>query len=341
MGCPYGTHRVLAPAGALPQAAWRLDNTAALADNELLLAVHTLNVDAASFRQLREAAGGDPAAIAAAIRDIVRDRGKLHNPVTGSGGMLLGRVQAVGPAFPDQTLRPGEELATLVSLTLTPLHLAAIHQVHPETGQVEVEGHAVLFASGVYARLPADLPRRAALAVLDVCGAPARAAHLVQPGMKVLILGLGKSGLLCAHEAKKRAGVTGAVVGADASPAHVEQALALGLVDRAVAVDATRPLEVLQAVTGALGGARADLTLVNVSAPGAEMGAILATRPTGTIYFFSMATSFTAAALGAEGVGSPVQMLIGNGYTPGHAEIALQILRENHGLRTLFTERYP
>ena len=51
-------------------------------------------------------------------------------------------------------------------------------------------------------------------------------------------------------------------------------------------------------------------------------------------------SSFTKAALGAEGVGSDVTMLIGNGYTKGHAEITLQELRECEALRKIFTELY-
>lgn len=53
-----------------------------------------------------------------------------------------------------------------------------------------------------------------------------------------------------------------------------------------------------------------------------------------------MATSFTKAALGAEGVGKDVNMIVGNGYTKGHAEITLQILRESEKLRKVFTELY-
>ena len=53
-----------------------------------------------------------------------------------------------------------------------------------------------------------------------------------------------------------------------------------------------------------------------------------------------MATSFTKAALGAEGVGKDVQMLIGNGYTKGHANVALQILREDERIRNLFAQLY-
>jgi hypothetical protein len=52
-----------------------------------------------------------------------------------------------------------------------------------------------------------------------------------------------------------------------------------------------------------------------------------------------MATSFAAAALGAEGLAADVTMLIGNGYLPGHAEYALRLLREEPGVRGLFEGR--
>ncbi|MCA1821334.1 MAG: hypothetical protein LC644_06185 [Pseudonocardia sp.] len=112
---PYGLHRVLEPAGVLPQQAWRLDPEPSPAPDEVIVDVERLNLDAASFRQLREEHG---AAIRQAVLDIVAARGKMQNPVTGSGGMLLGTVREVGPDSP-LGLVPGDRIATLVSLTLT------------------------------------------------------------------------------------------------------------------------------------------------------------------------------------------------------------------------------
>src|SRR5207237_25394 len=117
------THRVLAAQGSLPQAAWRLDNDfARIFLGEALVAVDTLNVDAASFTQMEEAAsasGEEPeTGIAHILLRTVADRGKQHNPVTGSGGMLLGRVLQVAPGRGD-SLAPGDRIATLTSLTLT------------------------------------------------------------------------------------------------------------------------------------------------------------------------------------------------------------------------------
>ena len=104
--------------------------------------------------------------------------------------------------------------------------------------------------------------------------------------------------------------------------------------DRVVVADATDPLAVAAAV-----GEPADVTIVCVDVPGAEHGAVLATADGGTVVFFSMATSFPAAALGAEGMAADVTMLIGNGYTPGHAALALDLYRRTPGVRALIDPR--
>src|SRR3954449_448618 len=193
-----GLHRVLAPAGVLPQAAERLDATSALrSDDEVRIAVERLNLDAASFRQLSEAHDGDGAAVRAAVLDIVATRGKMQNPVTGSGGMLIGTVDAVGSDSP-LGLAVGDRVATLVSLTLTPLRLTdGLARWDGRTEQVPAEGTAVLFARSIAAVLPADLPDAVSLDVLDVCGARAATARVVarSDARSVAVLGAaGKSG---------------------------------------------------------------------------------------------------------------------------------------------------
>ncbi|HEY6100505.1 MAG TPA: L-erythro-3,5-diaminohexanoate dehydrogenase, partial [Anaeromyxobacter sp.] len=201
---PYGLRRVVTPKGALPQRADVLDPSLPLGEDELSIAVDALNVDAASFRQLEAAAGRDAARIGEIVLEIVKARGKLQNPVTGSGGMLVGRVRAIGKRHPAAAaLRTGERIATLVSLTLTPLRIDRIRAVRPEVERVECEGEAILFATGLWAKLPGDVPENLALAALDVCGAPALAARLVRPGMRVLVLGAGKSGALVLAQARE------------------------------------------------------------------------------------------------------------------------------------------
>lgn len=336
---PYGLRRVVSPPGVLPQRADVLDPTLPLGEDELAISVDALNVDSASFRQLEGAVGKDPDRLAAEVLRIVRARGKLQNPVTGSGGMLVGRVSAVGPLHPGAgALRRGDRIATLVSLTLTPLRLDRIRAVRPEVDRVECDGEAILFATGLWALLPEDLPETVALAALDVCGAPALVARHVRPGMRVLVLGAGKSGALVAVQARESLGATGAVVIADRSEQALDAVHGLGVTDARLHADATDPLAVLSEAEAA--GGRFDVVVSCATAPGTELAAILAAKDGGTVIFFSMATSFTAAALGAEGVGKDATLVIGNGYVPGHARLTLELLRRHAPLRRLFETRY-
>ena len=172
LGCPYGIHRVLEPKGVLPQGAQRLDNTMEIYDNEILVDVETLNIDSASFTQIREQAGDNERRMAEIMLQIVATRGKHHNPVTGSGGMFIGTVRAIGSALQSRDLKVGDRIASLVSLTLTPLVIKEIKRIHKDTAQVDIEGQAILFESGIYSVLPEDLPEKVALAVLDVAGVP-------------------------------------------------------------------------------------------------------------------------------------------------------------------------
>lgn len=337
---PLGTHRVLRPAGVLPQLAEALDADPGRSfPSELLLDVETLNIDAASFRQMEETAG--PGGVAAQVLETVRRRGKQHNPVTGSGGMLLGRIRAVGEAARARGFGVGERVATLASLTLTPLRLDAVHAVRPASAQLDVTGTAIVFGSAPLARMPSDLPDRLSLALFDVAGAAPQVARLARPGDRVVVLGAGgKSGLLCVAEARRAVGPSGLVLGIEASPAFAADLRALGLCDEVLELDARSPVAARDAALPRLGGEGADLALSCVNVAGAEMSAILLTRPRGKAYFFAMTTSFSAAALGAEGIGRDVDLFIGNGYAEGHAEHTLDLVRASPALRALLESRY-
>lgn len=341
-GSPYGTHRVIEPKGVLPQPALKIDNDMEIYDNEILIDVKTLNVDSASFTQIKEQAGGDLEEIKKIMKGIVDERGKHQNPVTGSGGMLIGVVEKIGPALEGKTdLKVGDKIATLVSLSLTPLRIDSFGDIRKDIDQVDIKGKAILFESGIYSIIPEDMPENLALSVLDVAGAPAQTAKLVKPGDTVVVLGgTGKSGMLCLYEAKKRAGVTGKVICVGSREKTIERAKSANLADEYVIADATNAVEVMEKIAAVTDGEMADIVINTVNIPNTEMSSILITKDDGTVYFFSMATSFTKAALGAEGVGKDVNMIVGNGYTKGHAAISLNLMRESEELKKIFTELY-
>ena len=329
----FGTHRSLEPAGALPQQALRLDARAPLTPDELAIDVDYLNIDSASWHQIKESTGGTAEKMSERILEIVGERGKMHNPVTGSGGMLVGTVSELGIHRSTPTV--GTRIATLVSLSLTPLVIDEILELDPASEKVKVRGRAVLFGSGIYSKVPDDLPGPVTLGVLDVCGAPAWMAKLATPGMKIVVIGAGgKSGMLASAQAAKVVGETGRILGLCYPEDTAVAAKEAGA--EAIVVDCTNAVAVAEAVSDAFMGEEADLVFVCTNVPGCEGGAILACSDQGRIVFFSMATSFTSAALLAEGLGKSCEMTIGNGYVPGHAELALDLVRNDDRLQARF-----
>lgn len=340
---PTGLHRVLdEPVGGslpLPQAARRLDTRKELWPDEVRIRVERLNLDAASFRQLESAHDGDGDAVRREVLDIVADRGKMQNPVTGSGGMLVGVVEEAGPDSP-LGLKVGDRVATLVSLTLTPLVIEdGLADWSGDSEQVPCDGYAILFGRSIAAVLPEDLAPELALSVMDVCGAPALTRRVVseryQGGVVAVIGGGGKSGSLSLAAARDAG--AGHLIGIVPTETEASRLREADLADEVVVADARNPVALRDAVAKA--GGPADVTVVCVDVPGCEGGAILATADRGTVVFFSMATSFSAAALGAEGLAADVTMLVGNGYVPGHAVYALDLLRADAGVRALFEGR--
>ncbi|MBQ0123049.1 MAG: L-erythro-3,5-diaminohexanoate dehydrogenase [Bacteroidales bacterium] len=352
-GNKFGTHRVIEPKGVLPQPANKVDNNMdEIYDNEILIDVQTLNIDSASFTDIMNYAkqqAGEGASEEKVLSEVKKEilynvelQGKHRNRRTGSGGMLLGKIEKIGDAIKDKVdVKEGDRIATLVSLSLTPLRIDEIIAIRPDVDQVDIKGKAILFESGIYAKIPDDMPEKLALSALDVAGAPAQTAKLCQYGQNVVILGAGgKSGMLCCYEAKKRVGVTGKVIGLANSPKSTQRIKELGFCDVVESVKGMTPAEIYELVYKLTDGKMADVTINCVNVPDQEMTAILCTKDDGTVYFFSMATSFTKASLGAEGIGADVNMIMGNGYTKGHAEFTLQELRESEKLRKIFEELY-
>ncbi len=326
-----GVHRSIDPPGVLPQAARRLDPSLPIRDNEILVDVERLNVDAASFLEFEKLAAERGLPVEEMILSTVRDLGKLQNPVTGSGGMLIGTVREVGPDLRCRLdpLRPGTRIATLVSLTLTPLHLESVGHADARTHQMPARGHAILFERSLWAPVPDDLPETLALAIFDVAGAPAAVDRLVTTDDELLVLGCGKAGLLSLARAR---GSGAQVFAIDARQEAVDAVTKLGLAHQAAVVDATDAVSVSDAVERWTDGRLCTKVFNFASGPGTEAASILAVRDGGTILFFGMATSFSRAALTAEGVGKDVEMRIGSGYVPGWVDLALATVRDNPAL---------
>lgn len=337
----FGTHRVISPEGLLPQAADKIDNTPDIWSNEILIDVIALQPTSTAVHSIKDKCGDDIELIKKEFLEIVEDRGKFQDPVTKSGGMLIGKVKQIGTDLIGKVdLEVGDKIATLVSLSLTPLKIYEIISIDLDTEQVVCKADAVLFESGIFTKIPDDLGEELSLAVMDIAGAPAQVAMNVNAGETVVVMGAGKAGLLCLAEAKKRVAPHGKVVCMEYSEAQCQLVRDLGIADVVLQVNGQKPLETYNKYMQAMGGQLADFTVSTVNVNNTELSTILVTKDSGKIYFFSMSTDFVKASLGAEGAKKYVTMVLGAGYYPGHAEIAFHIVRENEKLREYLTKRY-
>ena len=219
----------------------------------------------------------------------------------------------------------GDRVATLVSLTLTPLVIEdGLARWDGRSEQVPCDGYAILFGRSIAAGSPTTCrpswPGGDGRLRRPGADRPGRRRGTTPP------VGRGDrrrrqvrlAGLAAARDAG-----AGAPIGVVPHRGRGRRcSRASGLADEVVVADARDPVALRDAVAAA--GGPADVTVVCVDVPGCEGGAILATADGGTVIFFSMATSFSAAALGAEGLAADVTMLVGNGYVPGHADYALR-----------------
>jgi L-erythro-3,5-diaminohexanoate dehydrogenase len=271
--------------------------------------------------------------MASTIAEIVAERGKLQNPWTGSGGVLMGRLQHVGNRHPGE-LQIGERVMPLASLIAIPLRLSSLGPVDPASAHVPVHGRAIVTPRMACVPVPEDLPKLVALAAFDVFPVASYAREMLEPGMHVLVLGAGHAGLLAIAAAREATGESGLVTAVDVSPAALQRAKAVDPAATLIEADITDTARASELIT-AQGLPPADLTLLCATVPGGEGTAILGTDDRGTVLFFSTATSFAAAALGADAVGSHARLVIPNGLTEDRGEYAFELLRRRPVLREL------
>lgn len=324
----FGIGRSIEPRSSLPQPAWKVDNTMELRPGELLVEVKIVSINLVSFNEIWEETGGDDSLLRRRVMEIIGERGKLHNPVTNTGGMLYGTVAALGPSYPNYYgVQPGDEIISLVSLSITPLKLDRILRVDYECAQLEVEGKAILYATSPVVKKPVDIPLRVAISAMDEAGAAARTFHTVRPGQEVLVLGAsGRTGLLCGYAARDRMDGSGRLVGIVRDREDRELLESYGLYDEVLDLDATD----LSRFTGGEEGniaRRFDVVINCINSANTELASLVAVKNKGTVYFATLGCDYKFAALTAEGVGREVFIIPYTGFMEGHAEYTLSLLR--------------
>lgn len=358
----------------LTQGAWSLNNHPAI-DNEteLLLQVDLLELDSTSMRQLRQEAEkrgrrtpavssagedvDDDAALKSLILEVIRVRGKMHNPVTNSGGVLVGRPLTAGARSPHRGMvNSSHRVVPLCSLSAIPLKVESINKIHGN--QVLVSGAtAVVFARMQVVPLPIDLDVRLALSAIDVSRLLPQLRKLIAPftvqlsaspagpraprvALRIAILGCGVAGQCCAAFLRHNLPSSGEVriVALDVSPRSLAtvSAFAVPGLSTFLLKNGGSVMEGLTLRETMLDGVGADLVLNCVSAAGTEALSTVLCAERGTIVYFSMATNFGTAVLSTDPTGADVNVVCGAGVYPTQAVEAFHLLGNDLPLLSAF-----
>lgn len=330
----YGRERVLEPRMVVPAAAWKIDNDPHVHAGEMRVQVHRIHVEWDSFRQICQSCGHDEVRVRAKIMDLVQQRGKLHNPFTGTGGLLAGTVEAIGEPFRSDTpVAVGDYLYALTTLRALPLHLESIESIDYLTGQIQCQGHAILFeASPVCKTLSWD-GMVYTMTALDEAGNLYNAARLAENLQTVTILGRDALSIYLYATAVHRTSPEAKIIAVcdwtyqDDPWAEDMRAVLADQVEPLLYLDLAEPLQAYDRVRNTL--PPADLVIVAEDIIGTETLAVAMAAETGAVYFTTVVNHYDLAQAVAESMGKAIRIYGFDQYVDSYQDFTLALIKEH------------
>ena len=329
----YGTERVLEPKHVLPASAWKLDNTRYLNSGEMRLDVKRIQIEGTSFKELCLEGGDNEQKIKQKIIDIVIRRGKLHNPVTDTGGLLFGVVAEIDDEYPNtKGLKVGDEVICNASLASIPLHIDDVTGIDRAYGQVDVEGYAIIAPKMPVLKKPADLPIKLLMYTLDESGTIYRISTTAVGKKRFLVVGNNLlSNLLFGVAIRKVARDDAEIV--CLLDKKTDEVLKGESIDRLAAevfteihyVDILRPLECIDTIESE---GLFDLSVNCVDLGGRGIIKNLATKSGGTVVFANLINNYNIALYITEAIARQLDIRCADGYLEAYDAFDFEIVRD-------------
>lgn len=329
----YGTNRVLEPQHVLPTSAWRLDNSRNIIPQEIRVDILRIHIDGTSFKQICLEANDNDLRVKQKIMDIVIRRGKLHNPVTDTGGLFYGTVAEVGAEYDNKkNFVPGEEVVCNASLASVPIYIDKILSIDRAFGQIEVEGYAILYNEVPLVRKPEGIPINLLLFAFNESGTLYRISNTAVGKRKFLVVGNNLlSNLLFGYAVRKVAREDAEVVCLlDKKADIVLKGKSINdLIARVFTevhyVDILKPMECL---AGLNVDSLFDLSVNCADIPGAETINILATKSGGTVVFANLINNYNIALYITESISRQLDIRCADGYLEAYDEFDIDIIKD-------------
>lgn len=333
MKTSYGTQRVMEPKYVLPTSAWKLDNSRKIYPDELRLSVMRIHLEGTSFKQICTEVNNNEEKIKQKIMDIVIRRGKLHNPITDTGGLVLGIVEEIGDEYYNpKGLKPGDKVICNASLASVPLHIENIKSIDYVFNQAIVEGYAIAHDNMQLIQIEEGMPEGLLLFTLDESGTMMRLDQLIDKQTRFLIVGNNMiTNLLFGYVIRRKVGKEGRITcvldkrtGIQITGGGIDRLLA-EVFDQIHSLDILKPMEALEKLNAE---SLFDLSVNCAEIPGAETINLLATRNGGTVLFANLINNLNIALYITESISKNLNLRSAEGYLTNYDDFDMQIVKE-------------
>jgi Transcriptional regulator containing PAS, AAA-type ATPase, and DNA-binding domains len=329
----YGAKRVIEPQHVLSTSAWKVDNNREIYPNEIRVSIKKLQLEGTSFKQICIESNNIIEKIKDRIIDIIIKRGKLHNPVTDTGGLLYGTVEKIGDEYNNKKgLKVGDEIICNASLAAIPLYISRITKIDMAYNQIDAEGYAILFDEFPIVRMPEGVPINLLLFAFDESGTMFTVSSCAKGKSNFLVVGSNRiTNMLFGYAIRKVTGPSARIVCLFDNKSEIMVKgksidLLLGEIFTEIYyVNILKPLECLERLNA---DALFDLSVNCADIPGAETINILATKSGGTVCFANLINNYNIALYLTEAISRQLDIRCADGYLEAYDEFDIRMVKE-------------
>ncbi|MDD6882041.1 MAG: sigma 54-interacting transcriptional regulator [Firmicutes bacterium] len=329
----YGKRRVLEPQHVLPTSAWKLDNNRNIYPDELRVSIKRIHLEGTGFKQICTESNNDDKRIKQNIIDIIIRRGKLHNPISDTGGLVMGVVEEIGKDYDNQKgLKVGDLVICNASAASMPMYIEDIISVDKAFHQVEAKGYVIVHNLIPVVKAPEDMPHDILMFAFDQSGTPFRLKSLIGDKKKFLIVGDSMiTNLLYGYVIRRELGVdcvikclldkrSNTIIAGKGIDDLISEVF-----DEVSFLDILKPVECMEKI-----GEESlyDLSVNCAEIPGAETINILATKPGGTVLFANLINNLNIALYITESLSKSLDVRGAEGYLEGYNEFDVELVKE-------------
>lgn len=333
----FGVSRVMEPKGAVPATAWKLNNQRQIGPKEIRIRLETVHIEWDNFNQICSHCGYDEMRIKARIMQIIEERGKLHNPFTGSGGLFMGTIEEIGSEVDAEGLMVGDRVFSQSSITGMAMHIDRITRLDFNYGQMECQGYVICFEATSLIRYTGEVSAKYLLTAIDEEGnfLGVRQAVSEQKAERAVIIGGNLVTTLlyaqilrdCFGESTKVTAVLDKHSLGNLTEAEIISAFQ-PVIEHTCFTDLCQPLEAWQQIRDEGKNEQPIDAVINLEdISGSETLATLLVREHGTVFYASLQNNYSVGILVADSMGKEVTPYALDGFDKDAYDYAVKLIQ--------------